>query len=351
MVTNSILMKFKKSVHFAFWFAITVSVVAGILLFLVSKYYVMTVTSNFLFIYSGLLFIFTFIFANYNIEQFIFKRIQKIYEKLKLDKQDLDKKIFSTNIESLSEEIEHFANTKFSEIALLKERENYRKEFLGNVSHELKTPIFTIQGYIDTLLDGAINDEFIREKYLERAQKGVERLSFIVNDLAMISRLETGDLKLNKTAFDIINTIQNVLDSLEIKANLKNLKMGFNKNYDIPIFVFADEERIEQVLQNLINNAVNYTNNNTAIIINIKQYDTHKIQINIKDEGDGISQEDQVRLFERFYRVEKSRSRDQGGTGLGLSIVKHILEAHQETVFVHSELEKGATFSFTLETV
>jgi two-component system phosphate regulon sensor histidine kinase PhoR len=344
-------MKFKKSVHFAFWFAITVSVIAAILLVLVSKYYTITLATEFILVYSSLLFLFTFLFANYNIEQFIFKRIQKIYEKLKLDKQDLDKKIFSTNIESLSEEIERFANTKFSEIALLKERENYRKEFLGNVSHELKTPIFTIQGYIDTLLDGAINDEFIREKYLERAQKGVERLSFIVNDLAMISRLESGDLKLNKTAFDIINTIQNVLDSLEIKANLKNLKMGFNKSYDIPIFVFADEERIEQVLQNLINNAVNYTNNDTEIIISIQYHNENKIQIDITDQGDGISQEDQVRLFERFYRVEKSRSRDQGGTGLGLSIVKHILEAHQETVFVNSELKKGATFSFTLETV
>jgi two-component system phosphate regulon sensor histidine kinase PhoR len=344
-------MKFKKSIHFAFWFAITVSVIAGILLSLVSNYYSITLALKFILIYSSLLFLFTFLFANYNIEQFIFKRIQKIYEKLKLDKQDLDKKIFSTNIESLSEEIERFANTKFSEIALLKERENYRKEFLGNVSHELKTPIFTIQGYIDTLLDGAINDEFVREKYLERAQKGVERLSFIVTDLAMISRLESGDLKLNKTAFNIINTIQNVLDSLEIKANLKNLKMGFNKNYDIPIFVFADEERIEQVLQNLINNAVNYTNNDTEITISIQYHNENKIQIDITDKGDGISQEDQVRLFERFYRVEKSRSRDQGGTGLGLSIVKHILEAHQEIVFVNSELEKGATFSFTLETV
>ena len=344
-------MKFKKSINFGFWFAVTVTVIATLLVYLLALYFSIAISIKFTLIYSAILLLFVFLFASYNIEEFIFKRIQKIYEKLKLDKQDINKKMINTNMDSLSEEIERFANTKFSEIALLKERENYRKEFLGNVSHELKTPIFTIQGYLDILLNGGIDDLEIRDKYLDRAQKSVERLSFIVNDLSLISQLESGELKLNKTSFNILNSIQNVIDSLEIKAHLKNINIGFNKKYDVPILVFADRERIEQVIQNLINNAVNYTNSNTKISISLHYYNAHKIQIDIKDEGDGISQEDQIRLFERFYRVEKSRSRDAGGTGLGLSIVKHILEAHQEHVFVKSELGKGATFSFTLETV
>ena len=342
-------MKLKKSISFALWSAVLIASLAVSILFVITTYYNIPLLPNHLVLFYILMFILTFFISQYRVERFIFKRIQKIYKNLNLTTANSKK--LNTNIDELSDEIARFATTKHTEIEGLKERENYRKEFLGNVSHELKTPIFTIQGYIDILLNGAINDENIREKYLIRAQKGVERLSFIVNDLNLISQLETGIIRLNKTTFDIVETIQNSIDSLEIQSKEKNIVLGFNKTYDIPIFVFADKKRIEQVLQNLIHNAINYTNAATAVIISINYLQKNKIEITIKDEGDGISEADQERLFERFYRVDKSRSRHQGGTGLGLSIVKHIMEAHNESVAVHSELGKGATFSFTLELV
>lgn len=345
-------MKLKKSTIFALWAAVIISFVVTIILLFLGSFYHETISTRLLSSMVVIVFVFVFVFSRFQVERFIYRRIQKIYAKTKIFTEYNDiKSIVNSDIEDLSDKIEQFASTKHTEITELKARENYRKEFLGNVSHELKTPIFTIQGYIETLLDGALYDENVREKYLIRARKGVERLSFIVQDLAMISQLENEELTLNKKAFDIIETIQNVLDSLEIKATQKKIALGFNKTYDIPIFVFADEERVEQVLQNLINNAINYTNINTPVIVSIHYHDKHKILIAIKDEGDGISAKNQERLFERFYRVDKSRSRDQGGTGLGLSIVKHIIEAHNEQVFVESELGKGATFSFTLQTV
>ncbi len=342
-------MKLKKSISFALWSAVLIATVAVFLLFVLTKFYNYSFSLINLLQFYILMFVFTFSLSQYRVERFIFRRIQKIYNKLNLTTENPEK--INTNIDELSDEIARFADTKHTEIAGLKERENYRKEFLGNVSHELKTPIFTIQGYIDILLNGAINDEDIREKYLTRAQKGVERLSFIVNDLNLISQLETGIISLNKTTFDIVETIQNSIDSLEINAKQKNIVLGFNKTYDVPVFVFADKKRIEQVLQNLIHNAINYTNTDTSVLVCINYIEKNKIEIAITDEGNGISTEDQERLFERFYRVDKSRSRHQGGTGLGLSIVKHIMEAHNESVSVRSSLGKGATFSFTLALV
>ncbi len=342
-------MKFKKSTVFAFWSAFLLSAIS-LLLFAIITFFnktALAITWEVLYFFS--LFIIVFLLSKYRVNKFIFNRIQKVYKKLEYTKQEA--LVAGTDIDVLSQEIARFADTKDAEITILKERENYRKEFLGNVSHELKTPIFTIQGYIDILLDGAVDDELMRKKYLERAQKGVERLSFIVNDLSMISQLENDKLTLNKTTFNIIDLVQTTMDSLEMKAAAKNIILGFNKQYDIPIFVFADKERIAQVLQNLINNAINYTNNDTTIVISINPHEKDQIQIAITDHGVGISKANQERIFERFYRVEKSRSRDQGGTGLGLSIVKHIIEAHNQTVSVSSELNNYTTFSFTLETV
>ncbi len=342
-------MKFKKSTVFAFWSAFLLSAIS-VVLFVVITFFNKTVLAiKWEVLYFFSLFIIVFLLSQYRVNKFIFNRIQKVYKKLEYTKQEA--LVAGTDIDVLSQEIARFADTKDAEITTLKERENYRKEFIGNVSHELKTPIFTIQGYIDILLDGAVDDNLMRKKYLERAQKGVERLSFIVNDLSMISQLENDKLKLNKTTFNIIELVQTTMDSLEMKATAKSIVLGFNKQYDIPIFVFADKERIAQVLQNLINNAINYTNNDTTIVISINPHEKHQIQIAITDHGVGISKTDQVRIFERFYRVEKSRSRDQGGTGLGLSIVKHIVEAHNQTVSVSSELDNYTTFSFTLETV
>jgi two-component system phosphate regulon sensor histidine kinase PhoR len=228
-------------------------------------------------------------------------------------------------------------------------REQYRREYLGNVSHELKTPLFTVQGYLLTLMDGAINDKLIREKYLKRANISVERLINIVKDLDMINRLEAGNLTLNIETFDIIKLIQNVFDLLEIKAKKRKVILNFDKRYDTPILVQADEEKIQQVLINLLVNSIKYGKPNGKTIVSVKNKSSNKLKILIKDDGEGIQPQHISRIFERFYRVDQSRSRDQGGSGLGLSIVKHIIEAHDQEVFAESEYGKGSTFSFTLK--
>jgi two-component system phosphate regulon sensor histidine kinase PhoR len=252
-------------------------------------------------------------------------------------------------MDSLSRDVEKFAKNKQAQILSLNLRENYRKEFLGNVSHELKTPLFTVQGYLLTLADGALNDKLIREKYVQRANKGVERLIAIVKDLDLISKLESSDLTLNKKPFNIIALIQEVFELLEMKAKKRDVSLLFDKNYEFPVMVIGDFERIEQVLTNLLVNAIKYGKVGGTTIVSITPYKQSKLLINIADDGEGIKKEHQARLFERFYRVDKSRSREQGGSGLGLAIVKHIIEAHNESIFVKSDYKKGSVFSFTLE--
>ena len=235
------------------------------------------------------------------------------------------------------------------EIEALKGREKYRKEFLGNVSHELKTPLFTVQGYILTLLDGAMDNKNIREKYLQRASKGVERLSYIVKDLDMITKLEVGDLSLNIEVFDIIALIKNVFDMFEIRATKKKQTLTFDTDYNIPIMVRADKERIQQVLANLVVNSLKYGSEKGTTEVSIENLIKNKVIIRVTDNGEGIEKSDLPRLFERFYRVDKSGSRKEGGSGLGLSIVKHIIEAHDEKIYIESEIGVGSEFSFTLE--
>ena len=250
---------------------------------------------------------------------------------------------------TLTKEIEKFATNKKLEIETLKIRENYRKEFIGNVSHELKTPLFTVQGYILTLLDGAMEDKAIRKKYLNRAGKGVERLIYIVKDLDMITKLETGDLNLDTEEFDIIELVQNVFDLLEMKAAKKEISLAFDMSYVNPVMVMADKERIQQVLTNLIVNSIKYGRENGTTEISVENLIRNKVIVRVTDNGEGIEKENIPRLFERFYRVDKSRTRKEGGSGLGLSIVKHIIEAHTEKIYVESEYDVGSEFSFTLE--
>jgi two-component system phosphate regulon sensor histidine kinase PhoR len=245
--------------------------------------------------------------------------------------------------------VELFARNKKLEIEALKIRENYRREFIGNVSHELKTPLFTVQGYIETLLDGALNDEKIREKYLKRAKKGVERLTYIIKDLDMITKLEVGELHLEKETFDIIDLIENVFESLEMKASKNLISLTFNEKYQNPIWVKADKDRIQQVLSNLIVNSIKYGINKGTTELSIENLIMNKVLIRVADNGEGINNDEIPRLFERFYRVDKSGSREQGGSGLGLSIVKHILDAHNEKIYVESQIGIGSEFSFTLE--
>ena len=237
-----------------------------------------------------------------------------------------------------------------SEINILKDQENYRREFLGNISHELKTPLFTIQGYILTLVEGgAMKDKKVREKYLKRAAKGVDRIISIVKDLDLITQFESGIKTVDKSDFNIYDLVDNVFDLLEFESEKNNILLELENNNNSVINVNADQERILQVLTNLIVNSIKYGSNNGYTKVIVEDYNTEKVIIRVIDNGEGIEQEHLPRLFERFYRIDKNRSRKKGGSGLGLSIVKHIIEAHQEQIFVESKIGVGTEFSFTLQ--
>lgn len=340
--------KFKRSYKFAMKTSLYLSCffsgISTILLFVADAF------SFLLFFgYFASCFVFSFLIIQYRLENFIYKRIKKIYQHLRiLDVPALQTTELRTDITALSQEVEKFAEVKKLEIENLRLQENYRKEFLGNVSHELKTPLFTVQGYILTLLDGAIKDKSVRKKYLKRAEKGVERLIYIVNDLDMITKLETRDLKLNYENFDIVAVVQDVFELLEMKAAKKNITLSFSTPY-LPVLVNADAERIEQVLINLMVNSIKYGKNDGATEVSIEDHQKDKIILRISDNGEGIKKVHLPRIFERFFRVDKSGSRKEGGSGLGLAIVKHILEAHHQKIFVESTYKKGSEFSFTLQ--
>lgn len=300
--------------------------------------------------FAVLCYSFCFFIIQYRVERFIYRHVKKIYDDLTLlESASLRKQPITTDMATLTQEIGTYAKDKKLEIETLKVREEYRKEYLGNVSHELKTPLFTVQGYILTLLDGAMNNENIREKYLERASKGVERLIYIVKDLDMITKLEIGDLSLNRETFDIVALIESVFDLLEMKAARKKITLIFDKRYNTPILINADRERIQQVLTNLIVNSIKYGRSKGTTEISIENLIKNKVIVRITDNGEGIAKNNLPRLFERFYRIDKSGSRKEGGSGLGLSIVKHIIEAHDEKIYIESELGVGSEFSFTLE--
>ena len=296
------------------------------------------------------LYAFCFLVIQYRAERYIYNQVKKIYDDITLlENTSLVSKPVTTDMATLTQEIDKFARNKKLEIETLKVREQYRKEFLGNVSHELKTPLFTIQGYILTLLDGAMNDKNIREKYLKRASEGVERLSFIVNDLDMITKLEVGDLSLKLETFNIVELVKNVFETAEMRANKKKITLTLDAQYNSPIMVKADQERIQQVLANLIINSIKYGREKGTTEVSIENLIKNKIIVRVTDNGEGLKEENLPRLFERFYRVDKSGSRSEGGSGLGLSIVKHIIEAHNEKIYVESEYDVGSEFSFTLE--
>jgi two-component system phosphate regulon sensor histidine kinase PhoR len=237
-----------------------------------------------------------------------------------------------------------------SEINTLKDQENYRREFLGNISHELKTPLFTIQGYILTLVEGgALKDKKVREKYLRRAAKGVDRIISIVKDLDLITQFESGIKTVDRSEFNIYELIVNVFDLLEFESEKNNISLKLENIKDPLIHVNADQERILQVLTNLIVNSIKYGSNHGYTEVKVEDYNKEKVIVRVIDNGEGIEQEHLPRLFERFYRIDKNRSRKKGGSGLGLSIVKHIIEAHQEEIFVESTIGEGTEFSFTLQ--
>ena len=239
--------------------------------------------------------------------------------------------------------------TNLEEINILKDQENYRREFLGNVSHELKTPLFTIQGYILTLIEGAMKDKKVRGKYLKRSAKGVDRLISIVKDLDLITQFESGIKTVDKSNFNIYELIYNVYDLMEFESEKNNTKLLIKDEHNSPVIVNADKERILQVLTNLIVNSIKYGKENGYTEVAVEEYNKDSIIVRVADNGEGIEDEHLPRLFERFYRIDKNRSRKKGGSGLGLSIVKHIIEAHQEQIFVESKVGQGTEFSFTLK--
>lgn len=341
--------KFKKTYKFAVKSAFFIASFSSLLLWAM-MYFFIGVHAWFIVWFTVLLFVFSFFILQYRVEQFIYRRIKKIYDDVSLlDSSTLRNKAITTDMATLTREVEKFAKDKKIEIETLKVREEYRREFLGNVSHELKTPLFTVQGYILTLLDGAMNDKALRKKYLQRAEKGVERLIYIVQDLDMITKLEAGDLNLTYTTFNIIELIQNVFDLLEMKADKKNIMLMFDVKYLMPIMVTGDAEKIQQVVTNLVVNSIKYGREDGTTEVIIEDLVNNKIIVRVKDNGEGIDKRHIPRLFERFYRVDKSGARTEGGSGLGLSIVKHIIEAHDEKIYVESKYGQGSEFSFTLE--
>ncbi len=341
--------RLKKSYRFAFRSAILITLcsalVLGTLLFFLG-----TLNWTLLLLFSVLFFSISFAVLQYRIQRFIYQRIKKIYDDVALlESTSMTSDPVTTDMRTLTEEIEKFAKDKKIEIDTLKIREAYRKDFLGNVAHELKTPLFTVQGYLETLLDGAIDDKSVRKKYLQRANKAVDRLIYIVKDLDLITKLEAGELNVDPSEFDIIELIQSVFELLEMKSNKKEILLTFDIEYTEPIYVKADREKIQQVLTNLLVNSIKYGQKQGTTEVSVENLIRNKIIIRVTDNGEGIPEQHIPRLFERFYRVDKSGSRNEGGSGLGLSIVKHIIEAHGEKIYVESVEEVGSEFSFTLE--
>lgn len=339
----------KKTYRFA---VVTALVLTLVITLILSVFLALYNSLNFYLIlgFIVLCFLVCFIVIQNRIERFIYRRIKQIYDDLTLlESSTFKNRPITTDMATLTSEIERYAQDKKLEIETLKVREEYRKEFLGNVSHELKTPLFTVQGYLLTLIDGAIKDKKVRKKYLKRANKGVERLIYIVKDLDMITKLEAGDLRLNIEQFNILEIIQNVFDLLEMKAAKKNITLTFDMQYQNPIYVNADMERIQQVITNLLVNSIKYGDEMGTTEVSVENLIKNKVIVRITDNGEGITKQNLPRIFERFYRVDKSGSRKEGGSGLGLSIVKHIIEAHNEKIYVESEYGIGSEFSFTLE--
>lgn len=296
-------------------------------------------------------FISTFLACLYIVDTFIYKKLEKMSKAFSSLNVSVGKKsnAHSSNLlDKMEANIVSISAKKDEELEELKKLEQYRREFLGNVSHELKTPIFNIQGYVETLLDGGLEDKNVNKAYLEKASKNLDRLSSIVEDLLQISQYESGKLVIEEEKFDIKKVVMDVFESLAYQASQKKIQLKFKDGSSSSIFVIADKIRITQVLNNLISNAIKYGRVGGGVYVGLILLND-KLKVEITDDGLGISAEHLPRLFERFYRVDKMRSRESGGTGLGLSIVKHIIEAHGEQVSVESKVGVGSTFYFNLK--
>ena len=285
----------------------------------------------------------------------IAKTINNLSEKIRsrfLTKEIPQKHNQLEEVDSLIElenRVDFLIESRQKELAQIQNLDSYRKEYLGNVSHELKTPVFNIQGYVDTLINGGLDDKNINMDYLRRAEKSIDRLINIIDDLETITQLESGNLQLEQEVFDIAALIKELYSALELNASKRNIKLELSKKYDKPVYVKADKFRIRQVLVNLITNSIKYGKDNGTTTINLAPLNNDLI-IEVSDNGQGIEAKHLPRIFERFYRVDKGRSREQGGTGLGLAIVKHIIDVHGKSIKAESEAGSGTKFTFSLST-
>ena len=279
---------------------------------------------------------------------FLYKRVQEISDQIFSNNSNISRTV-TTNMDEMLEEIKKLDNERKSELIQMREQENFRREFIGNLAHELKTPIFTSQSYILTLLDGAYKDKNVNKKYLKIAGKAIDRLNLIVKDLDLITKLETGESNLKKSNFNIFQLIENVIEMLDISASKKNIQLVVDSSPNQSLEVNADKEKIEQVLTNLIENSIKYGKESGTTEIVVQEVLENKLIIRVTDNGIGVDNKNLERLFERFYRVDQTGNRSTGGSGLGLAIVKHIIDAHDEKIFIESELGVGSEFSFTID--
>lgn len=329
--------------------ALAISLLTVAFLFLMDE-----ATPTLLLVAGGISFSVSYILMNVTLEFLIFKEISNIYAVLeKIQKKDYssieDKsdKLSISPLKKINKTINLYAQSKNKEIETLQKNAVFRREFIADISHELKTPIFAAQGYIHTLLDGAIEDKSVRIKFLKRAAKSMNALDKLVQDLLTLNQMESGVMKFNFEPFDLTEVIAEVIEELEDKAKKKHISVRFIYEKDKPLKTLADKDKIFRVCQNLLSNAIKYSNEGSEVEIHLRTNKSHII-VEFKDNGKGIPHEDLKRIFERFYRVDKSRSREKGGTGLGLAIVKHILEGHKSKISVSSTLGKGSIFSFEL---
>ena len=294
-----------------------------------------------------LTFLVVYILGNVYTRSFLYSKLKEISKDI-LPEKNISQTV-TTNMDELASEIKDYDSKRKSEFSEMKKLESFRREFIGNLAHEIKTPLFTSQSYILTLLDGALKDENVNIKYLKTASKAIDRLNLIVKDLDLITKIESGESILNKNKFDIINLTENVFEMLEFTAKKKKIKLTVNKDKGLETKVIADKEKIEQVLTNLIDNSIKYGKDYGTTEIVIQSLNEDKIIVRVTDNGVGFKKENYTRIFERFFRVDRSGSRSAGGSGLGLAIVKHIIDAHDEKIYVESEFGVGSEFSFTLE--
>lgn len=329
--------------------AIAISALTVAFLFLLDE-----ATPTLLFVAGGISFSVAYILMNVTLEFLIFKEISNIYGLLeKIQKKDYSlasdqsDRMSISPLRKINKTINSYAIAKNKEIETLQKNAEFRREFIADISHELKTPIFAAQGYVHTLLDGAVEDKAVRMKFLKRAAKSLNALDKLVQDLLTLNQMESGVIKFHFESFDVKEIIHEVIEELEQKAAKRDVLIRFYYDKDKQYRTVADKYKIFRVCQNLISNAIKYNNDGGEVEVHLKSHKNH-LSVDVKDNGKGIHPEDLKRIFERFYRVEKSRSREGGGTGLGLAIVKHILEGHKSKISVSSTLGKGSVFSFEL---